>query len=441
LTNSLPQIIVTQLGARMHYAVPALLHRAGMLGHFYTDAYVGAGSSWHYLAQLARLIPSSWHPAALRRLLNRREDELPGEKVTAFNLLGYRYARALQKTGDPNELFAIHKKFGDLFCREVLRRNGCRGDAIWAFQGAALPLFEKAKPWGLKCFYEQFIAPEAIMHPLLQEEHDLWPEWEGSYPADSRLHQEVGKIEEQVWSLADLVTCASEFVRQGLVSQGVAPEKIRVVPYGVKVSNYGAPRQPWDGRRPLRLLFVGGVTVRKGVQYLSEALSRLHSSKIEARVVGPVSLSPAAQAQVRRVAELTGQVPRHEVRRHYAWADLFVFPSICEGSATVCYEALASGLPVITTPNAGSVVRDGVDGFIVPIRDAVALAEKIALLSHDVAVIKEMSQNAVKRARYFSWEQYNKRLIDNIIRFVLRSKHGLPFYAIKNNRMYWEEDE
>jgi glycosyltransferase involved in cell wall biosynthesis len=76
-------------------------------------------------------------------------------------------------------------------------------------------------------------------------------------------------------------------------------------------------------------------------------------------------------------------VTRQEVRRHYQWADVFVFPSLCEGSAMVTYEALAAGLPVITTPNAGSVVRDGVDGFIVPIRDAEAIAAKLDLLARD----------------------------------------------------------
>ncbi|MBW1953889.1 MAG: hypothetical protein JRI66_12550, partial [Deltaproteobacteria bacterium] len=119
----LPQVIVAQLGARRHYAVPVLLHRAGMLAHFFTDAYVGPGSAWHVLTKVAPLLPRAWQPAALRRLLARRADGLPGEKVTAFNLLGYRYARALQKTRDPKERFAIHKQFGDMFCREVLRHE------------------------------------------------------------------------------------------------------------------------------------------------------------------------------------------------------------------------------------------------------------------------------------------------------------------------------
>jgi glycosyltransferase involved in cell wall biosynthesis len=96
---------------------------------------------------------------------------------------------------------------------------------------------------------------------------------------------------------------------------------------------------------------------------------------------------------------------------HYAWADLFLLPSICEGSATVCYEALAAGLPVITTENAGSVVRDGIDGFIVPIRDPGAIAERLENLHRDRALLESMSRAALERAREFTVEKYAERLL------------------------------
>jgi len=95
----------------------------------------------------------------------------------------------------------------------------------------------------------------------------------------------------------------------------------------------------------------------------------------------------------------------------YAWADVFLLPTLCEGSATVCYEALAAGLPVITTPNAGSVVRDGLDGFVVPIRDPEAIAEKLEILARDRELLWWMSNKARERAREFTVEKYGERLI------------------------------
>ena len=88
--------------------------------------------------------------------------------------------------------------------------------------------------------------------------------------------------------------------------------------------------------------------------------------------------------------------------KHYQWADVFVLPSICEGSATVIYEAIGYGLPVVTTPNAGSVVRDGVEGFVVPIRDVAAIIQSLDRLSSDPQLRLEMSHRAGDRDRWSS---------------------------------------
>ena len=108
-------------------------------------------------------------------------------------------------------------------------------------------------------------------------------------------------------------------------------------------------------------------------------------------------------------------MPRSEISEQYAWADVFLLPSLCEGSATVCYEALAAGLPVVTTPNAGSVVRDGVEGFTVPIRDSEAIVQKLERLAADRELLAEMSRNALERAREFTVERYGERLVRAVL--------------------------
>ena len=107
-----------------------------------------------------------------------------------------------------------------------------------------------------------------------------------------------------------------------------------------------------------------------------------------------------------------GQVPRTEVIEEFLKADIFVLPTLCEGMALVHLEALACGLPVITTHNCGSVVRDGEEGFIVPIRDAEKLADRIEQLLADDNLRQQMSQKARERAKEFTWEKYRERLID-----------------------------
>src|SRR5439155_1566699 len=114
----------------------------------------------------------------------------------------------------------------------------------------------------------------------------------------------------------------------------------------------------------------------KGVAYAAET-ARVLDGIVEFRWVGPIRLLSNAQNQVRSYLQLIGAVPRNLIQPHFDWADVFFLPSVCEGSATVTYEALMSGLPVVTTPNSGSVVIDGINGFIVAASDTQAMVERI----------------------------------------------------------------
>jgi glycosyltransferase involved in cell wall biosynthesis len=109
--------------------------------------------------------------------------------------------------------------------------------------------------------------------------------------------------------------------------------------------------------------------------------------------------------------QLTGAVPRNLIFSHFEWADVFFLPSVCEGSATVTYEALMSGLPVVATPNTGSIVKDGVNGFIVPARDSQAMAERLRRLHLDRRLLSEMQQAAVDTMNVASLESYEGRLL------------------------------
>jgi glycosyltransferase involved in cell wall biosynthesis len=105
----------------------------------------------------------------------------------------------------------------------------------------------------------------------------------------------------------------------------------------------------------------------------------------------------------------------------YQQADVFTFPTIEEGSALVTYEALACGLPVVTTPNAGSVVRDGVEGLLVPIRNVEALAAALECLRADERLRREMGRAARARAEEFTWDGYGETLA-RVLRQATQSK-------------------
>jgi glycosyltransferase involved in cell wall biosynthesis len=148
--------------------------------------------------------------------------------------------------------------------------------------------------------------------------------------------------------------------------------------------------------------------LRKGSPYVLEAARRLHG-QATFRMVGPIRVLPEAVRQLEEHVELVGEVPRSLVAKHLAWADLFLLPSLCEGSAQAIYEAMAAGLPVVCTPNCGSIVRHGLDGLIVPASNPEAIVEAIQLLA-DPQVRAELGANARERVRQFGPGRYARQL-------------------------------
>jgi glycosyltransferase involved in cell wall biosynthesis len=393
--NSSPlRFLVLQLGARMHYAVPVLLAKAGMLEHFYTDICGNIG----FPKLIGDLVPKSVQPVALKRLLGRQlPPEISTEKVTTCSLTTI--VSYLQKTRSQKNLIEETLK------HKVLKDNFLNANAIYTnLINSDLDLVAKAREQGILIAFEAFISPEVPY--ILQKERDLVPGIEQQDP-----HQEIREGTERdrlKWSYSDLIIVPSEFVRDGIVRLGGDPNRIAIVPYGISQQWLSYQNQPQKGR----ILFVGTVGLRKGNHYLAEATRRLQQRSIQfkMRVIGPYSPEIVDRPEFQG-PNYIGQIPRSEVKQEFIQADFFVLPTLCEGMATVHLEALACGLPVITTPNCGSVVRDGIDGFIVPIRDSQTLADRIEQLLTNRALRDRMSQNAKKRAKQFTWEQYGKNLL------------------------------
>lgn len=370
----LTKVSVAMLGARRHYAVPRLLHEAGLLDRFFTDSYIG-NKPW--LEAGLRVLPASTRPVAVSRWLGRKSDALPGEKVVSFEWLGLWYAWSLSRSRSDTEAQSIYAEGARRFSEACLKHRICTSDIIWGFNGAASGLFEAAKRANKLCVLEQTSNPREIEGALTTEEYALSQDWLVGGP---RTSSETDRCETEVREreLAHCILAGSQFVADGLVSLGVDRAKVVVAPFGVDLSRFSWVQRPAFSRsRKLRVLFVGRVSVMKGVPYLLRALKELGPKLVEARFVGKIGINPDRLRDFSDVATFVGAVPRSEVLRQYRWADVFCFPSITEGSAAVTYEALATGLPVVTTPNAGSIVRDGVDGFTVPVRSLEKIVEAL----------------------------------------------------------------
>ncbi len=374
------KVTVAMLGARMHYAVPRLLYEAGLLERFFTDSYIG---NKPFLECALRAVPNNLAPPGLLRWLGRKDAVLPAEKIESFETLGLWYAWARSRTSTNLEAQAVSREAAQRFNREILRVGLGDAHVVWGFSNASLELFQAAKEQGRQCILEQASLPAELEASLMRQELLRWPRWQPGLELPESDRAAIQR-EMQEWELADCIVGGSDFVRVGLETCGVAASKIRVVPYGVDVTRFAAAESCQRGAgEPLRVLFAGAVGLQKGVPDLLHALAKLGRSKVEAKLAGRVALAHECIAPFSEVATFLGPVPRAQIPDLYRWADVFVLPSIAEGSATVIYEALMTGIPVVTTPNSGSIVEDRVNGFVVPIRDPDALAEAIGRYAND----------------------------------------------------------
>ncbi|WP_157817405.1 glycosyltransferase family 4 protein [Candidatus Thiodictyon syntrophicum] len=400
-TASAAAVSVAQIGARMHYAVPILLHQAGRLERLYTD--ICAVKGW---PKLVRTLTKDRGPAALQRLAGRVPDGIPPRRIVSFSTFGLRYHARTAAAASTAALIEAYVWGAQQFCRRVVRCGLHPAAATYTFNGAGLEIMAAAREQGLVAIMEQTSAPLSVAWQLINQQRELFPQWEGP-PIGAEAIAAMVARETAEWALADRVLCGSQFVVEGVRQVGGPVERCTVVPYGIGTA-FNVDRPPHSG--PLRVLTVGSVGIAKGSPQVLEA-ARLIGRGAAFRMIGALRIGAVIEQEIRRYVDLRGAVPRAAIAPHYAWADVFVLPSLCEGSATVTYEALAAGLPVICTANTGAVVTDGVDGFIVRAADPHAITAALQSLIRNRELLHVMSKAARLTARRYSLDAYGRRLM------------------------------
>jgi glycosyltransferase involved in cell wall biosynthesis len=404
------QVAVAQLGARMHYAVPRILDQAGSLEHFYTDLY--ANGLWPRLLAPFTALPGG---GRLKSLLERVPEGVDPKKIKAFNGIGLKYSLLRSKAKTPEAQAAAFVWAGEAFCKQLIAQDMGRGTHTFSYNTAGFEWMREARSRGLRLVMEQTIAPKEFELRLMREEQERFPGWEeGDYSEPKGALLALSQREQAEWKQADLILCGSQFVVDGIRACKGPADRCVVVPYGVDAPKVEtAAVGTHEG--PLRVLTVGAIGLRKGSPTVLEVAKRCKSFA-EFRMVGPLTASTEALKSLGEHVALTGAIPRSSIAEQYAWADVFFLPSLCEGSATVTYEALAQGLPVLCTPNSGSVVTDGEDGWLLPAGAAEPMAEKLKWIYENKAALKAFSDKALEKAGNYDTTQYGRRLLQSLER-------------------------
>ena len=250
------------------------------------------------------------------------------------------------------------------------------------------------------------IIERASSHPLTQDKllQDEYKKFDIKKNKNIFLKRSCNELEE-----CSYITVPSDFVKESFLERDFSEEKLIKIPFGVDIGKYKPIKKEND---KFIVLFVGQIMLRKGVQYLLKAWEELNLKNAELRICGassPEFKNIIEKYRNRNSIKFLGFVS--SVEEEFKNADIFCFPSIEEGSALVTYEAMAAGLPLITTYNSGSVARDGKDGFVISIRDVKIIKDKIQYFYNNVEEIKRMGRNARKQVENYSWERYGDELV------------------------------
>lgn len=235
----------------------------------------------------------------------------------------------------------------------------------------------------------------------------------------SNLHTLMVKRKLKEYELANYILVPSEFVYQSMINNGISKNKLLLVPYGYDSKLFKRDMNMIKPEDCLRLLFVGQIGHRKGLKYLLEAVKNLKSMHlrvpIELLLVGGVDKEFVSYLD--RYSDVFKHVdflPQQKLLELYNTSHVFIFPSLCEGSAVVTYEAMGCGLPQIVTINAGSVITDKEEGLIIPSRNVGAIEQAILYFVENPEEITRMEQNATNKAQEYTWEKYGDRLMGTI---------------------------
>ena len=357
---------------------------------------------------LARMTAGRLHEAFSRRALPQEVHRLtvqhPGVEIARL------VRRALPRLATPH-VFApdvtIHA-----VDRAMSEAVGAGTTAVYAYEDGAALTFQTARRLGLPTVYDLPIGYWRMADEILQEEAARKPDWASTLAVSRvRNHEARTARKEEELALAQTVIVASSFTARSLRYSPRAPSRVEVIPYG-SPSLMPAPKQKPDSDRVIRALYVGGLSQRKGLSYMFDAVGFFRGSVL-LTVVGMRNDRCLALDRELERSHVTWvpSLPHDKILDLMASHDVLLFPSLFEGFGLVLLEAMSQGTPIIATPHtaAPDLITDGVEGWIVPIRSSASIAERLQQLLDAPGLSGQMGAAAAKTARGHTWSTYRSR--------------------------------
>jgi glycosyltransferase involved in cell wall biosynthesis len=381
-------------GARDGYQVPIALKEAGLLKTFVTDFYSPLDRP--SVRSAVRLLPSSFGST-----LNRRfSSKLPSRLVQSHPLY------ALKTWRNPQSWTEHVSVLGEAAGRIAAEH----GSGLLAYSHVATAAFAQASR-SAKVLFQMQPHPASVRKALTADR--LLPEFDDDAHDECNWPSDVFAAYAREPLLADACIVASNYTRHSLIENGVAADRIAIVPYGVDLAFF-APGQ--ESRKRFTVVFVGQLFKQKGLHYLLEAWRRLKLTNAELRIVGSSSSQQRWKKQYGCEATFLGTLGKDALRNEYRCADLLCLPSLGDGFGLVVLEALACGTPALVTSNCGAadLIRESENGFIISPANLPELMARLEGAVGNRALIRQMRCSARATAELHPWSKFRQDLVQTL---------------------------
>lgn len=390
-------------------------HKRGILHSFHTCVACFEGD-WQY--RLAAISPL--------REFRRRLFDKSLQSITHTYPFKELMRMVASKTGMDNWIkhedgrFCVDRIYQDLdkkVARFVDRYHKELG-AVYLYEDCATDIVKSAKRYGLKFIYDLPIGYWRVMRRLLEEERKNNPDWAMTLGGFNDSDVKLARKDEELKN-ADRIYVASTFTKETLKDYPGQLAPIKVIPYGFPPINKSRPYIPLDGRK-LKILFVGGLSQRKGISYLFDAVRGMED-KIELTVVGQGNIDGCkALKDALSHVNYIPSMPHDEILKLMAKNDVFVFPSLFEGFGLVVTEAMSQGTPVITTDRTcgPDIINNGVDGWIVEAGKSEPIRETLVSLLENPSELLSVGKAAMETAAKRPWSCYEEELANSVNKYL-----------------------
>ena len=292
-------------------------------------------------------------------------------------------------------------------------------DGVYCYEDGALKTFQSAKQNNLACIYDQPIGYWRSSKKILEHEKEKFPEWASTLGGLTDSAEKLSRKDEEL-KLANLILVASSFTATTLQEFPGKLAPVKVIPYGFPVALENRNYETLHNRK-VKLLFVGGLSQRKGIASLFEAVDKM-GDHVSLTVVGKKPKAPCeALDKCLSKHNWIPTLPHEKILKLMREHDVFVFPSVFEGFGLVITEAMSQGTPVITTERTCGLdfIKNGENGWLADAGSTEALVEKLDACLHRPQDIAMIGRQATETAKQRPWDFYGMELSSALSGFNL----------------------